>query len=99
MTRVWQAQTPPQQTQTLQLMLDLLKGAAKQKQGADAAAAGDLLEVIRQTGGAFEVAAQAMKNNSLVTSARALAKVNNDTAAGDIDSLITGIETNLPPRV
>ncbi|MDB5290714.1 MAG: hypothetical protein JWL69_1955 [Phycisphaerales bacterium] len=95
MARVWQAQASPQQAQSLQLMLDLLKGAAKQKQTADAAVATELTEVIRQTGGAFEVAALAMKNNALGTAAKALSKINNDTTAGDIDDIINRIETNL----
>lgn len=86
---VWQAMTVPQQRQAQQLMLDLLKGAAKQN-AADSKP--ELVEVIRQTAGAFEVAAGPLKNDPLKKAAHLLSTINNETTAGEIDTRITAVE-------
>lgn len=88
-SNVWQALTGPQQRQTLQLMLDLVKNASKQNA---TAAMPELIDVIRQTGGAFEVAAGPLKCDPLKKAGHSLSSVNNDISSTDLDSKIDDVD-------
>lgn len=88
--KVWSAQTKSQQSQSLQTMLTLCRGAAKQN-AVDPTP--ELVDVIRLTGNAIEVAANNfLQNAAMGKAAHLLASIGADTSGGEIENRIKGIK-------
>jgi hypothetical protein len=87
--KVWAAQSPTQQGQTLNLMLGLLKGAAKQN---GAAATPEMVDVMKRTGQAFQVVSRLVKKPALTSAADKVALITSSTAPDEIDTAINNLE-------
>ncbi|HWE01345.1 MAG TPA: hypothetical protein VG326_02970 [Tepidisphaeraceae bacterium] len=85
---VWSAETPQQQSQVLQAMLGLLKGAARQNA---AAKSPEMFDLVKRTGQAFDVVGSLMKNSRLEKAAHNIASVPNDVPVDELDTRINAL--------
>lgn len=95
---VWAAASPAQQAQIKQAMLVLLKGAAKQKQNA-VGQPKDILDVIVQTGSAFQALGDITRSKPLKDKGHAVFSLTPNSSGGEIDTAIKDLDAivNPPP--
>ena len=82
---VWQAARPQQQTQMKELMLGLLRGAARQHAAGNSK---EPMEVIHNTGLACEVLGKALKNKEMSEAGHVVGTLNMGLAAAQINLAI-----------
>jgi hypothetical protein len=87
--KVWNAQTPTQQGQSLNVMLGLLRGAAKQNA---AVASPEMIDVIKRTGQGFHVVGNMMKKPALTTAADKVALITTTSAPEEITGAIDNLD-------
>lgn len=96
--KVWIAESAAQRGQALNLMLALLKGAAKQNA---AVPSPEMVDVMKRTGQAFEVVADHLKNSSLHAAAHTVSLITANNTPDEITPMIGTLDTaiaalNLP---
>jgi hypothetical protein len=83
--KVWLAENPQQKTESLNLMIAMMKGAAKQNA---AAKSPELLDLIKKTGSAFEAISNTLKSKPLQDSSKVVARL---PATADDETINTAI--------